>query len=102
MKLIADIVKDIREELEGAEHYAKLATEYKEENHALADTYATMAAQELNHVEMLHAQVVKIIQAYRDEHGAPPEAMMAVWNWEHESMVDKTAKIRALLDMYKR
>ena len=74
----------------------------KDENHALADTYATMAAQELNHVDMLHVQVVKIIQAYRDEHGAPPEAMMAVWNWEHDGMVDKTAKIRALLDMYKR
>lgn len=53
-------------------------------------------------VDMLHVQVVKIIQAYRDEHGAPPEAMMAVWNWEHDGMVDKTAKIRALLDMYKR
>lgn len=102
MKLIADIVKDIREELEGAEHYAKLATEYKDENHSLADTYATMAAQELNHVDMLHAQVVKIIQAYRDEHGAPPEAMMAVWNWEHDGMVDKTARVKVLLDMYKR
>ena len=102
MKLIADIVKDIREELEGAEHYAKLATEYKDENHSLADTYATMAAQELNHVDMLHVQVVKIIQAYRDEHGAPPASMQAVWDWEHELMVDKTAKIRALLDMYKR
>ena len=102
MKLIADIVKDIREELEGAEHYAKLATEYKDENHSLADTYATMAAQELNHVDMLHVHVVKIIQAYRDEHGAPPEAMMAVWNWEHDGMVDKTARVKVLLDMYKR
>ena len=102
MKLIADIVKDIREELEGAEHYAKLATEFKDDNHALADTYATMASQELNHVDMLHVQVVKIIQHYREEHGAPPEAMMAVWNWEHEDMVDKTARIKVLLDMYKR
>lgn len=102
MKLIADIVKDIREELEGAEHYAKLATEYKDENHSLADTYATMASQEINHVDMLHVQVVKIIQAYRDEHGAPPEAMMAVWNWEHDGMVDKTARVKVLLDMYKR
>lgn len=102
MKLIADIVKDIREELEGAEHYAKLATEFKADNHGLADTYATMASQELNHVEMLHVQVVKIIQLYREEHGAPPEAMMAVWNWEHDGMVDKTARVKVLLDMYKR
>ena len=46
--------------------------------------------------------MVKIIQNYRDEHGAPPEAMMAVWNWEHDSMVDKTARVKVLLDMYKR
>lgn len=31
-----------------------------------------------------------------------PASMQAVWDWEHELMVDKTAKIRALLDMYKR
>ncbi len=61
-----------------------------------------MASQELNHVEMLHVQVVKIIQNYRDEHGAPPEAMMAVWNWEHDGMADKTARVKVLLDMHKR
>ena len=31
MKMIAEIVEDIREELEGAEHYAKKATQYKEQ-----------------------------------------------------------------------
>lgn len=27
---------------------------------------------------------------------------LAVWDWEHELMIDKTAKIRALLEMYKK
>lgn len=29
MKMIAEIVEDIREELDGAEHYAKKSTQYK-------------------------------------------------------------------------
>ncbi len=102
MKEIKLLVEDIREELEGAEHYAKLAAQYKTDDKALADTYATMASQELNHVDMLHAQAVRLINEQRASGVVAPASMQAVWDWEHELMVDKTAKIRALLDMYKR
>ena len=102
MKKIAMIVKDIREELEGAEHYAKFATQYKDEDKMLADAYYAMANQEISHVDMLHAQVVRVIKEYRDSGNTPPEAMMAVWEWEHESMVSHMAKIKALLDMYRK
>ena len=102
MKEIKLLVEDIREELEGAEHYAKLAAQYKTDDKALADTYATMASQEHNHVDMLHAQAVRLINEQRASGVVAPASMQAVWDWEHELMVDKTAKIRALLDMYKR
>ena len=102
MRKIACIVKDIKEELEGAEHYAKLATQYKDDDKPLADAYATMATQELNHVDTLHAQVVRVIQDYRAKGNTPPEAMMAVWDWEHESMVSHTAKVKMLLEMYRK
>lgn len=36
MKVIKCLVEDINEELEGAEHYAKLATQYKDEDRELA------------------------------------------------------------------
>ena len=52
MKKIAMIVEDIREELRGAEHYAKLATQYKMDDVDLADAYASMASQELSHVAL--------------------------------------------------
>ena len=65
-------------------------------------TYATMATQELNHVDTLHAQVVRVIQDYRAKGNKPPEAMMAVWDWEHESMVSHTAKVKMLLEMYRK
>ena len=102
MRKIAEIVKDIREELDGAEHYAKLAAQHKEDDRALSDAYASMASQELGHVDMLHTQVVRIIQDHRSKNGEPPEAMMMVWNWEHDSMVSHTAKVKALLEMVKK
>ena len=41
MRKIAEIVKDIREELEGAEHYAKKATQYKDDDKAMNPWYLT-------------------------------------------------------------
>lgn len=102
MKKIANIASEIREELEGAEHYAKKAVEYKEEDKLLADAYSNMASQELSHVDALHSQVVRIIQEYRSEHGEAPAAMQMVWSWEHGKIVEHTARVKALLEMYKK
>lgn len=100
MKLIAEIVGDIREELDGAEHYAKKATQYKETNSRVAENYATMAAQELTHVDNLHAQVVRLIQEEKATGKEVPVGMQAVWDWEHANMVDCVARIKILLNMY--
>lgn len=102
MKQIAMIVEDIHEELEGAEHYAKLATQYKDTDRILADNYATMANQELVHVDALHAQVVRLIKDYRADGNVPPAGMQPVWNWEHDKMVSHVTKIKMLLEIYKK
>lgn len=98
MKQIKQIVEDIREELDGAEHYAKLATQYKDTERMLADTYAKLASVELDHVTALHTQAVRMI---KEETEPAPAAMQAVWDWEHEKMVDTVARIRTMLDMYR-
>ena len=67
MKMIAEIVEDIREELDSAEHYAKKATQCKGMDDRLASMYATMSAQELAHVDTLHEQAVRLIQAQKAE-----------------------------------
>lgn len=99
MKMIAEIVEDIREELDGAEHYAKKATQYKGMDDRISSMYSTMAAQELSHVDTLHEQAVRLIQAHRAEGHEVPAGMQAVWDWEHSILVDKTAKIKVLLSM---
>lgn len=102
MKQIKCLAKDIREELEGAEHYAKLSVQYKDTDKALADTYAKMSEAELGHVDQLHAQAVRLIKEQRAAGVEAPAAMQAVWDWEHEQQIDTVARIRALLDSYKR
>lgn len=102
MKIIKHLVEDIREELEGAEHYAKLATQYRDEDRGLADAYSKLAEAELGHVDALHAQVVRLIQEYKASNKGPvPAAMQAVWDWEHERMIDTITRVRALLSTYK-
>lgn len=102
MKIIKHLVEDINEELEGAEHYAKLATKYKDTDRQLADTYAKLANTELDHVDALHGQVVRIIKDWKaTSKQEVPAAMQAVWDWEHEKSIDTEARIKNMLAMYR-
>lgn len=100
MKIIKMLVEQIEEEACGAEDYAKKAMEYKEEDKVLADTYAKLAEVELQHVDLLHAQVVRIIKAWEAKGNTAPEAMEAIWDWEHQKSINRIARVRVMLNMY--
>lgn len=102
MKKIKCLVEDISEELESAERYAKFATEHKDDDRELADVYAKLANVELDHVNALHGQAVRIIKTWEAKSGEqPPAAMKAIFDWEHEKAVDTQARIKSMLDIYK-
>ena len=98
MKIIKKLSEMIREEMNDAEQYAKCALKYKAEDQRLANMFYTISKQEMEHANMEHEQAVRFISESNVE---APEAMRAVWDWEHELLIDKTARIRALHDMYK-
>ena len=102
MKIIKQLVEEIREEIHGAEEYAKRATQYKEQDRQLADNYMRMAETELGHVDALHAQAVRLIKDQKSKGTEVPAGMQAVWDWEHEYMTDHVTRIKLMLDMYKR
>lgn len=99
MREIRDIVEDIRDELDGAKHYAELAVKMK--GTMAANTYAEMSRAELGHVDKLHGMAVQMINDQRAKGVTPPAAMQAVWDWEHERMIDRVAHIKHILDMVK-
>lgn len=91
------VSKDMCYELDAAEHYAKHALRNKDEDKELGDVYERVARQELDHCEMFHAQAVRLIR----EHGeAPSEAMRAVWEYEHDKIMERDAEIRVKLGLY--
>lgn len=95
IKLLSEL---IREELDDATKYAKLAVQYKDSERRIGDAFANLARAELDHSSILHEQAVTLIRAFQ---GTPPKAMQIVWDWEHERQMKQTQEIKILLDMYK-
>ena len=101
MKIIKEISEMIVDELEGAEEYVEHALRCKENHPALARVFYEISLQEMNHVNMLHTEVAKIIEHHRKEHGEPPAAMMAVYDYLHEKHIKKAAEIKVLQAHYR-
>lgn len=101
MKELKEVMRDIADKLEDAECYAKEAVKHKGEYPELASVYAKIAQEDMSHADALHKQAVAMI-AEREKAGkAAPEAMRAVWDYEHERQIEDAANVRRLLDMYR-
>ena len=98
MKIIQTIVEKIADEMNDAEEYAKLAYTCREEYADLSDVFLTLSRQEVTHATMLHTQGERLIREYRDANGPAPPAMQAVYDWEHEKMIDAMARIKVMQD----
>lgn len=101
MKVIKEIVDQIEEEIDGAENYAERAMQYREEDKALADTYAKLSEVELGHVDLLHAQVVRIIKAWQAKGNETPHDMEILYQWRHDKEIQKIKEIKILLSLYR-
>ena len=102
MKLIKELTEMIEEEIDGAEEYVKEAIKLKHEHPSLAKTLYDISNQEMSHIDMLHSEVVKLIEEHRRTHGEPPAPMMAVYQYLHERHIDKANNIRMLQNEYKK
>ena len=101
MKIIQKLSDMISDELEDASRYANCAMQYKEENRGLADVFFTLSTDEMRHMDILHGEVVKIIEAYRRETGEPPADMLAVYNYLHNKQIEKAGEVKAMQALYK-
>ena len=101
MKVIKVLSDKIKEELNDAKAYAKMAIEYKEEWPELSRTLYNISTQEMEHMNLLHNEVSAIIKKYRETKGEPPVEMMAVYDYLHKEQIDMAAEVKTLQNMYK-
>ena len=101
MKIIKKLSKLIEEEISDSSRYAKMALKYKEDNKNLAATFYTLSLDEAKHANLLHAEVVKIIEDYRKEHGEPPPSMLAVYDYLHEEQIKEMQKAKNYQAMFR-
>ena len=90
----------IEDEISDAEKYAKLAIEYKIKDKRLADVFYSLSLKELEHMGMLHTEVVRIIEDFRRTSGDPPEGMMAMYEILHNRHIEDTKAVKILQALY--
>lgn len=101
MKLIRDLSEMVDDEIADAHKYAKCALEQKDQNPALARVFNELSAAETQHMTILHTEVTKLIEQYRQQHGDIPEGMKALYDYLHQKQIDKAAEVRNLQAMYR-
>ena len=101
MKIIQILSERIEEELDDSFEYIEMAIRYKEEFPQVAKTFYELSIEEMRHMDMLHIEVSALIKKHREEHGEPPAAMLAVYEFLHKRDIEKAAKIKLLQNHFK-
>lgn len=101
MKIIQEMSEYIEDEISDSCKYAKLALEWKDKRRELADVFYNLSQQEMQHMQVLHNEVVKLIEEYRRTNGEPPSNMLAVYDYLHKKQIEHAGEARSYQDLYK-
>ena len=102
MKILKELIEKADDTLEEVEWYAEKAHVLRHEHKALADVYIKVAEMHVAIYNMLHERMVELIKEEREKGVAPPPAMLAIWEYEHEKLVKDFSEAKMLIEEYKR
>lgn len=102
MKMLKNLIEKADDTLEEIEWYAEKAHHLKEEHRALADAYIKIAEMHITIYNILHERMVALINEEKGKGAQPPQAMMAIWEYEHEKLVKEFAEAKYFIEEYKK
>ena len=100
MRILADVISKMPDTMDEVEWYATKAIHLKPTHKSSADTYIKIADDHVEIYEMLHEQVVDLIEQERKKGVTPPPEMVAIWNYEHERLAKEFAECKAMIASY--
>ena len=101
MKIIKELSCLIDEEIDGACTYAKLALKLKDERPQLAQTFYSLTVDEMKHIDILHDEVVRVINEHKATGAEVPVEMQAVYDYVHDKEIERVHHIKMYLEQYK-
>ena len=91
----------IEGEIKDACNYIDHALQYKNSKPELAEDLYNLSLGEMEDMDTLHNDVVKLIEEYRKEHGEPPEKMMWRYEFLHERQIADATMVKIKQEMFK-
>ena len=101
MRIIKELAGYIDEELGDAQKYVKKALCLKEENPPLAQVFFQLSLEEMEHMNRLHTEVVRMIGRKKDEGGDIPEGMELAYEILHEKEIEWAKEIKVMQAMFR-
>lgn len=99
-RIIRDISTDIKCKIKEADRDIRKAIEKVSSYPSLAVKLYSFSVERLEEVDELHEEVVKEIEMYRKNNGEPPQQMLSLWDWEHESIMKDVTEIKLLQEYF--
>ena len=102
MKILTIMIDKANDTLEEIEWYAEKALHYRVDHKAVADVYNKIAEMHIAIYDMLHKEMVALIDEHRRMGHTPPPEMLAIWDYEHEKLIKEFAEAKTMVDEYKK
>jgi hypothetical protein len=102
MKILSKMISKASDTLEEIEWYAEKALHYKADHKSVADVYNKIAEMHITIYDMLHKEMVGLIDEHRRMGHQPPPEMLAIWEYEHEKLIKEFAEAKTMVDEYKK
>ena len=102
MRILKDIISKAEDTMDEIEWYAEKAHLLKQDHRSVADVYIKIAEMHLTIYDMLHTQMVSLIDEFKKTGKQAPAEMQAIWDYEHEKLVKHYAELKYMIDDYKK